>query len=164
MKKQNWSCWAWLSIALAVLSKSLMDNAPGGAGWPAFVADESPNFEKLLYLAGIYLWPLFLSFCAIALFQLQFRLSMGGAGAPAVFAVSVLGSSAMLSALRGLSAASAPSYILGMALGYTVAGRVYAVYLRAIWKRIRVPCIVWRGNTQAVREINDRIGRKSGPS
>jgi hypothetical protein len=62
----------------------------------------------------------------------------------------------MLVSLRTISMnpRSGPSYVAGMALGYTVMARLYAIRMRLFLNRVRVPWPVWRGNLQAVQEID----------
>jgi hypothetical protein len=85
-----------------------------------------------------------------------------------VFSVGLLASLTMLLAFQRLnaSATAAPGYALGMALGNLVMSRLYAVTMRPVefgvtaWQgRLRIPWIVWRGNHQAVRNMNELAAR-----
>jgi hypothetical protein len=161
--KPRLAAFAWLAVACSILAVSVAGNPPGGLSWHSFFTEPASFLTKLTYLAGTYLRPAFLSFTAIILFQLQFRLTMSGASAAVVFAIGVTGSTSMLAGFRSLSAApnSLPGYVFGMALAYTVMARLYAVRLRTVWGRIPVPWIVWRGNPGAVQQIDRRMARDS---
>lgn len=144
------------ATAIAALAYAVMTTPPGGVRWDAFVAEQASLFRKAVFLVDIYVWPAMISFCAISMFQLQFRISSGGANRRTVFAVCVAASGAMLFGLRTISmgASSSPSYIVGMALGYTMMSRLYAVRLRRVFNRVRIPWPIWRGDRQAVEEIH----------
>lgn len=144
------------AVALAALAYAVMTNPPGGVRWGAFVAEQTSLVRKAAFLANIYVWPALISFCAISLFQLQFRISSSGANRRTVFTVCVAASGAMLVGLRTISmgVSSSPSYIVGMALGYTMMSRLYAVRLRKVFNRVRIPWPIWRGDRQAVEEIH----------
>lgn len=155
MKKNIASNLLFLAAVSALLFV-VAANPPGGVRWGALFADQASLLRKLIFLANIYLWPAVLSFVAITLFQLQFRLASSGAQGRIVFAVCIVASGAMLLGLRTIStgASSMPSYVLGMASGYTMMSRLYAMRIRTFWGGVRVPWPVWRGDRTAVEEIN----------
>jgi hypothetical protein len=130
-----------------------------------FVDEPSPWPAKLRYLTEAYLSPAIISFCAISLFQLQFRLAASGAAKRTVFSVCVLASGAMLLGLRAISFVpnAAPSYVAGMAAGYTMMSRVYAVRMVEIVKGVRLPWPIWRGNRAAVEEFDRMLRKRSRP-
>ncbi len=149
-----------LSLATAALLYAVIVTPPGGIRWGMFVEEPSPLFRKAFYLISSYLWPAALAFLATSLFQLQFRIASTGATKRTVFAISVLASGAMLLALRAISFApnSGPSYVTGMAAGYTVMSRLYAVRMKELLGHIRIPWPIWRGDRAAVEEL-DRMMR-----
>lgn len=155
MKKNIASNLLFLA-AVSALVFAVVANPPGGVGWGALLADQASLLRKLIFLANTYLHPAVLSFVAITLFQLQFRLASSGTQGRIVFAVCVVASGAMLLGLRTIStgASSMPSYVLGMALGYTMMSRLYAMRLRTFFGSVRLPWPVWRGDRAAVEEIN----------
>lgn len=155
MKKNLASNALFLAAAGALLFAMLM-NPPGGVRWEAFFGEQASFVRKVSFLAGVYVWPAVLSFFAIVLFQLQFRLASSGVRGRVVFAVCVAASGAMLLGMRtiSLSASSMPSYVLGMASGYTVMSRLYAMRLRTFFGKVRMPWPVWRGDRVAVEQIN----------
>lgn len=163
MKKPRLSSLACTGAACAVLWLSVMTNPPGGVSWHAFAVEDTALALKLRYLAGVYILPALLAFVGIVLFQLQFRISMSGARAAVVFASGVLGATAMLGGFRALAMApnSLPGYVLGMALGYTVMARLYAIRMRTLWGRVRMPWVVWRGNAAAVSEIDRQMAARA---
>lgn len=148
-----------LILALGGLAAAIALYPPSGAPWALFFADPAPLTQKLSALNGLYVWPGILACVSICLFQLQFRIAASGANKRMVFAVCVLASGAMLMSLRGvsMSPASGPSYVAGMALGYTIMARLYAVRMRTFLGRIRVPWPVWRGDARAVCEIDQAV-------
>ena len=140
----------WVAVVIAM--------PPGNLSWRLFFDDPAPVAEKVLFLARTYLWPAVLSFSAITLFQLQFRLSTSsGASKRTVFSICLLASMSTLMGLQRLSLApnSAPAYALGMALAYMATSRMYAVRMRKLW-RVSVPWVIWRGNPEAMRQM-DRL-------
>ena len=154
----------FLAMMLAALAWAVASNPPGGVSWRAFWEEPAALWIKLEFLGVTYLWPAALAFTAIVAFQLQFRLAGSGAGPPVLFAASMAGSVAMVTCFRGLSAAphATPSYMVGMATGYTVMARLYAVRMRTLRGRMRVPWPVWRGNLQAVQETDRRVAEMRG--
>lgn len=147
-----------LVAAVAVWMSVVIGMPPGNLSWRVFVDEPAPLVEKAVFLARTYLWPAVLSFCAIILFQLQFRLSTSGASKRTVFPICLLASLATLLGLQRLSLApnSAPAYAAGMALAYMAMSRLYAIRMRIVWAGLSIPWIVWRGNPEAVRQI-DRL-------
>jgi hypothetical protein len=141
--------------AVGMIAYAMMMNPPGGVRGGAFIADQASMLRKFLFLAYTYVWPAVLSFCAISMFQLQFRLSSSGANGRLVFSVCVLASGGMMLGLRMMSMgpSSTPSYVLGMALGYTMMSRLYAVRMKKVWN-VRLPWPIWRSDLAAVQEIN----------
>jgi hypothetical protein len=158
MSKPSLSSLTWTAIGAAVLAWMVSTNPPAGASWRLFADEPTDPWLKVEYLAGIYLVPAVFAMAGIIAFQLQFRVSMSGARPGTVFGIGVLGASAMLGGFRLLALApnSLPGYVLGMAAGYTVMSRLYAIRMRRIWGRLRVPWVVWRGDRDQVREI-DRL-------
>jgi hypothetical protein len=146
----------FFAAAIGALAFAVLMSPPGGVRWGAFVADQASLLRKLIFLTSTYVWPALLSFSAISMFQLQFRLSSSGASGRVVFSVCVVASGAMLLGLRTISlgASSSPSYVLGMALGYTMMARLYAVRMRRVFNCVRIPWPVWRGDRSAVEEIH----------
>lgn len=159
--KKNLGSNLLLLFALAALGYAVFSSPPSSVPWIVFIDEASPWMLKATYLARTYLWPALLAFVAITLFQLQFRLAASGATKRAVFSLSVLASGAMLVVLRTIAMAqnSAPAYVVGMAAGYTVMSRLYAVRLRQLWPGVRIPWPTWRGNAAAVAEM-DRMVRE----
>jgi hypothetical protein len=157
--KQNLGSNFLLTVACAALSYAFAQNAPGGEPWSAFLKEAAPWWVKARFLASAYGWPALLSFAAIMLFQLQVRLSASGANRRTVFAVCALASGAMVLGLRELSFSphAAPSYVLGVALAYTVMSRLYAVRMRRFYWGVRAPWPVWRGNRAAVEAIDREL-------
>lgn len=146
------------SAALGGFAFALLANSPGGAPWALFFGDPAPMTQKLLFLLRTWCWPALLSFAAITLLQLQFRLATSGASKRTVFSVCLFASGTMLLSLRTLAAlpGAGPSYALGMALGYTVMSQLYAVRLRSLGP-LRLPWPVWRGDRAAVEELHRRL-------
>ena len=157
MKNKLWSSLL-LFAAFAGLAWSIASTPPSGAPWAMFAADPATLRQKLSALAGLYLWPGVLACFAISMFQMQFRLVASGASKRTIFGACVFASGAMLMSLRlvGMTPASGPAYVAGMALGYTIMSRLYAVKMRAMGP-VRIPWPVWRGNTAAVREIDQAM-------
>jgi hypothetical protein len=151
-------------LALGGLAWSVLEHPPGGAPWAVFTADPATPLRKARFLVGEYGWPGLLACTAISLFQLQFRLAASGANKRSMFAFCVLASSTMLLTLREISYSptAAPSYVAGMAVGYTVMSQLYAVRMRLLWGKVRLPWPVWRGNARAVCEIDQAV-RARGP-
>ncbi len=162
--KNNLSSSFLLFLALSALGIAFATNPPGGVRWGLLIEAPGGWFEKVMFLAGTYLLPAFLSFCAIVLFQLQFRLASSGTNKRIVFSVCVLASGAMLLGLRSISSnpSSGPPYVSGMALGYTVMARLYAIRLRNFFGRVRILWPVWRGNIRAVQEIDQMAKLRTG--
>jgi hypothetical protein len=147
------------AFALSGLALSIFSHPPSGAPWAVFAAEPATFLRKAQFLVTTYLWPGLLACFAISMFQLQFRLAASGANKRMVFAACVLASGTMLLSLRAISfsPAAGPSYVAGMALGYTVMSRLYAVRMRTLFGRVRLPWPIWRGNTRAVCEIDQAV-------
>jgi hypothetical protein len=162
--KKNLGSSLLLALAFSALVFSIVDNPPGGVRWGVFAAEPASLPRKLTYLLAIYFWPGLLSCLAISLFQLQARLASSGANKRTVFSLCVLASGAMLLSLRMMaySPNSGTAYVAGMALGYTMMGRLYAVRLRTFPRGIRLPWPVWRGNMDAVQQIDAMTRARTG--
>ena len=166
MKKNLGSNLLFL-LSLSALGYSVLASPPSNVPWIVFIDEASPWLAKASYLGRTYLWPALLAFGAITLLQLQFRLASSGATKRAVFSLCVLASGAMLMALRAISFAqnSAPAYVVGMAAGYTMMSRLYAIRLRELRPGVRIPWPTWRGNAAAVAEMDrmlrDRHARRA---
>lgn len=160
--KTNPGSYLLAALAVCALAIAIHSSPPGGVRWGAFFEDPSHWTEKLTFLARLYLWPGMMGFAAIVLYQLQFRM-MGGGNSPATFGIAVFATGAMLLVLRALAfqQSAVPFYVLGVALGYTVMGRVYAVRMRLIAGRVRVPWPVWRGDAQAIAEVQRQMQEKA---
>jgi hypothetical protein len=158
MKNNLGSSFLFL-LALGGLAAAIALHPPSGAPWVLFADDPAPLLQKLSALNGLYVWPGILAWFSISLFQFQFRLASSGVNKRTIFAVCVLASGAMLMSLRGvsMSPASAPSYVAGMALGYTMMAKLYAVRVRKIFGPVRLPWPVWRGDARAVCEIDQAV-------
>ncbi len=146
-------------LALGGLAWSVAEHPPGGAPWTVFTTDPATTIRKAQFLLGEYGWPGLLACVAISLFQLQFRLAASGANKRCVFAFCVLASSTMLMSLKEMSFSptAAPSYVAGMAAGYTLMSRLYAVRMRTVFGKVWVPWPVWRGNPRTVCEIDRTV-------
>jgi hypothetical protein len=114
-----------------------------------------------------YVLPGLLSCFAIVMFQIQGRIANTGASKRMVFSICVMSSGTILMALRliAYNPTSGTSYVAGMALGYTMMSRLYAVRMRLFLGRVRLPWPVWRGSTSEVRQIDEmaRLQRSSAP-
>lgn len=164
-----------LTGSLTTLGYLVYANPPGGLPWATIATLPVSLLEKIQFLSEIYLLPALLSFVAISLLQLQFRMAAGGGPSASIFSICLLASLCLVAALRVAASnpASMPSYALGMALSYTTMSRIYAVKMKPVlsWLPfvIRVPWIIWRGNAEAVAELNRRMaganlkGGYSGP-
>lgn len=154
--KYKYVSYYFLAIALGALFMTVRDTPPAGLAWQIFFDEPASPASKGLFLVSSYLWPAILSFMAIGLFQLQFRLSMSGASKCTVFSVCLLASLATLLGLQRLSMTpnSTPGYALGMALGYLTMSRLYGVRMRPAWWGISIPSIIWRGNREGVRQLD----------
>jgi hypothetical protein len=148
-----------LCAALTALGYAMIAHPPSGVPWQMFIEEQTPLAAKLRYLAGAYVWPFIVSFVSIVLFQLQFRLSGSGANKRTVFAVCAIASAAMLEGVRTISYVSTagPSYVAGMALGYTVMSRLYAIRMRTLYCEVRIPWPIWRGNAEQVAQLQRRM-------
>jgi len=155
LKPKYYSCFL-PTAALVALVMAVRAAPPGNISWRVFFEDPAPARVKAVFLAGSYLWPAVLSFTAIILFQLQFRLSASGAGKQTVFSVCLLASLSTLLGFQRLSLTpnAAPAYALGMALGYLTISRLYGMRMRSVGRGISIPWIIWRGNRQAVHEMD----------
>jgi hypothetical protein len=161
MKKHPGS-YLLAALAVCALTVAIHSNPPGGVRWGAFFEDPSHWTAKLTFLARLYLWPGMLGFVAIVLYQLQFRV-MGSGNSAATFGIAVLATGAMLTVLRALAfqQSAVPFYVLGVALGYTVMGRVYAVRMRRIVGNIRCPWPIWRGDALGIAEVQRQIHERA---
>ena len=151
-------------LVLGALGASVVQNPPGGARWEFFAEESATRLQKASYLLTAYVVPGMLSCFAIAMFQLQGRIAGTGANKRTIFSLCVLASGAMLTALRSMAynPTSATSYVAGLALGYTIMSRLYAVRMRLFGGRVRLPWPVWRGNVAAVREIDEMARLRRG--
>ncbi len=152
MKSKNYLPVILVLIVLGVL---IVYFPPGKFSWHTFFADNAPVGRKLSFLLKVYGAPACLSFCAVVLFQLQMRMSMGGAPVNVIFPLSILGATSMLGAFRTMVAGigGVPGYALGMATAYTMMSRFYALRPsgRTLFGKPMVR-IVWRGDPEA-REV-----------
>ncbi len=157
--KNHFGSYALAALAVVVLAIAIHANPPGGVRWGAFFEDPSHWTAKGWFLARTYLWPATMSFVAIVLYQLQFRVMGGGGHSGSTFGIAVLATGAMLTTLRAVAfqQSAVPFYVLGVALGYTVMGRVYAIRMRMVSGRVRVPWPVWRGDAQGVAEVQRQM-------
>jgi hypothetical protein len=156
--KNNSSSSLFFFASLVGLAWSIAATPPSGAPWAIFAADPATLYQKFSVLGGLYLWPAVVACFGIILVQLQFRLSSSGANRRTVFAACIFASGAMLMGLRtvAMSPPSGPAYVAGMALGYTLMARLYAVRLRKVGP-LQIPWPVWRGNAGAVRDIDQAV-------
>jgi hypothetical protein len=161
--KNHYGSYTLAALALGALAIAVHANPPGGVRWGAFFEDPSHWTAKATFLARIYLWPAAMSFGAIVLYQLQFRVMGGGGHTAATFGLAVLATGAMLSTLRALAfqQSGTPFYVLGVALGYTVMSRVYAIRMRFVLGQVRMPWPVWRGDAQGVAEVQRQMRAKA---
>ncbi len=145
----------------------MVANPPGGVRWGFFAEESATLAQKASYLFSAYALPGFLACFAIVMFQMQGRVASTGANKRTVFSLCVLASGAMLTAFRliAYTPTSASSYVTGMALGYTLMSRLYAVRMRLFFGRMRLPWPVWRGNIAGVRQIDEmaRMQRGAAP-
>jgi len=157
--KKNLASSLLLVLVLGVFGLAISFTPPGGVRWGVFLEDPASGFKKVVFLLDMLLRPAVLSFTAITLLQLQFRLASSGANKRTVFSVCAIASATMMLGLRSLSLSSSggPSYVAGMALGYTVMSRLYAIRVRTFYHRVRVPWPVWRGNKRAVQEMDEMV-------
>jgi hypothetical protein len=157
--KNNLGSTLLFVLSLGGLVVAIAGNPPSGAPWAMFAADPATLVQKAAALVALYVWPGLLACLAISMFQLQFRLAASGANKRTVFAACVLASGAMLMSLRmvSFSPSAGPSYVAGMALGYTVMARLYAVRMRSLVGRVRIPWPVWRGDARSVCEIDQAM-------
>jgi hypothetical protein len=146
-------------LALAGLAVSIVSNPPGDAPWAIFAGDPATLFRKAQFVVETYVWPGVLACFAISMFQLQSRLASSGANKRTVFAACVLASGSMLMTFREISfhPAAGPSYVAGMALGYTIMSRLYAVRMRGFLGRVGVPWPIWRGDAVAMQEVDQAM-------
>jgi hypothetical protein len=155
-------------VALSALGISIAANPPGGVRWGVFIEETASWMQKGSFLISNYILPGALSCFAISMFQLQSRIASSGANKRTIFAMCLLASGTMLTALRWMAyspSTTAASYVTGMALGYTVMSRLYAVRMQLFFGRVRVPWPVWRGNFAGVHEIDElaRLRRGATP-
>jgi len=143
-------------IALAALVAAVAGAPPGNLSWGMFFDDPAPAAAKGVFLARTYLLAGALSFTAIILFQLQFRLSASGAGKQTVFSICLLASLSTLLGLQRLSLTpnAAPAYAVGMAAAYMTASRLYGMRMRSVGRGLSIPWIIWRGNRQGVQDMD----------
>jgi hypothetical protein len=123
--------------------------------WRAFLEEPVSGWDKALFLAQTYISPAATAFCAVVLFQLLQRLAMSGTASGVVWGLAIAAWSLIFHVFAGAGMMARPATIFGMATGVTIAGRIYAVRVRA-WRGVKYPYVVWRGNQEAVRET-DRL-------
>lgn len=150
-------------FVLVILAVLIAFFPPGKFSWPRFFADQAPLKQKVSFLLRVYAAPACLSFCAVVLFQLQMRLSLGGASASVIFPLAILGATSMLGAFRIMvgGIGGVPGYAVGMATGYTMMSRLYAVRPsgRTLFGKPMVR-VVWRGDPEAAREMQMLASRR----
>ena len=122
--------------------------------WAQFLGDSAPVWKKAAFLGQTYLLPAAGAFCAIALLQIVQRLAMTGAPLGALWGLSVVAWSMMLSLFSGVGSMSRPGYIFGMATGVALSSQVYAVTAPVSRFGWRWPRVTFRWNKAAVAEIN----------
>lgn len=146
-------------LSISLLAWSIAVTPPGGVSWATLYTSSVPVLDKAKFLAGLYAPALICSFVGMTLLQVQFRLSMTGAGTLTIFSMCLLASLCMIVGIRTAASgpASFPGYALGMALSYTVMSRVYAVVIRECFRSIKVPWVIWKGNAAAVAELSRKI-------
>lgn len=161
--KNNLGSYMLAALAMAALAFAIHTNPPGGVRWGTFFEEPSHWTMKAMFLARAYLWPAMMAFGAIVLYQLQFRVMGGGGHTAATFGMAVLATGAMLAVLRSIAyqQTAVPFYVLGVALGYTVMSRVYAIRMRLIRGRVRVPWPVWRGDAAGVAEVQRQMRERA---
>lgn len=161
--KNNFGSYLLAALAMAGLAIAISANPPGGVRWGTFFEDPSHWTAKAMFLARTYLWPAAMAFGAIVLYQLQFRVMGGGGSTAATFGMAVLATGAMLVVLRSIAyqQTAVPFYVLGVALGYTMMGRVYAIRMKLIAGQVRVPWPVWRGDTARVAELQRQMRERA---
>jgi hypothetical protein len=129
---------------------------PGSFSWTGFFADPAPASQKLVYMLRAYGLPAALSFISVACFQILMRVSISGAPATAVFPLALFASGSMMGAFRtmGGGIAGVPGYALGIALGYTMMSRLYAIVPsgRTVFGKPLLK-FVWRGDSNAVMQV-----------
>jgi hypothetical protein len=162
--KNNLGSSLLLLLVLGAIGVSIAEHPPGGVRWAIFAEEPATFLQKCSALAALYVWPGVLSCFAISMFQLQARISSTGANKRVVFSMCAIASATMLVSLRSmaLSSTSGTSYVAGMALGYTMMSRLYAVRMRLLFGRVRVPWPVWRGDARGVQEINSMAAVRMG--
>lgn len=150
----------WLGIGgtLAVTGALVYGYPPGGGGWENFWNLSVPLTEKLVFLARVYGLAGFLAFLAVVATQVQWRFTQQGAPSRWMFPVCVMGTLAMIVALRQalIDGAAVAGYALGTGTAYTLMARVYAVDTFR-WRGLRLPRVVWRGDGEAVRRMQAKI-------
>src|SRR5262249_22633160 len=135
---------------------------PGGRGftWSRWWEEDSAWSAKAMFLLRTYVRPGALAFCWIAGLQLQMRLRANPA---VIFAIVYVSAAAVMSAWRSwaMGRGVLRAYALGIAMGQTMASRVYAVKRveRGVWgRRVRWYEIVWVGNGEAVERLRAEVG------
>jgi len=150
-------------VALAVLAALIACFPPGNFSWHRFFIDSAPLSRKLGFLLKVYALPAGLSFMAVLLFQVQMRLSLGGAPTAVIFPLAVLGATSMLGAFRTMVAGvgGVPGYAIGMASAYTMMSRFYGVRPsgRMLFGQPMLR-ILWRGDPEVAREIKMSMTRR----
>jgi hypothetical protein len=150
-------------LALAVVAVLVACFPPGGFSWHRFFIDQAPFGRKLGFLLKAYALPACLSFTAVVLFQVQMRMSLGGAPVGVIFPLAVLGATSMLGAFRSMTGGigGVPGYAVGMASAYTMMSRLYAVRPsgRMLFGKPMLR-VVWRGDPEATREIQMSAARR----
>ncbi len=149
-------------LALAVLATLIVCFPPGSFSWHRFFIDQAPLTRKVGFLLRVYALPAGLSFLAVLLFQVQMRLSLGGAPTAVIFPLAVLGATSMLGAFRTMVAGvgGVPGYAIGMASAYTMMSRFYGVKPsgRKLFGQPMLR-ILWRGDPE-VRDIQMAMTRR----
>jgi hypothetical protein len=150
-------------LAFAVLAVLVVCFPPGSFSWHRFFADQAPFGRKLGFLLKAYAIPACLSFAAVVLFQVQMRMSIGGAPGSVIFPLAVLGATSMLAAFRTMTGGigGVPGYAFGMASGYTVMSRFYGIRPsgRMLFGKPMLK-VIWRGDPEAAREIQMSAARR----
>src|ERR1700719_3821756 len=115
----------------------------------------------LKQLWWLYLWPVAVGFTSISAFQLYVRVASSGRAKPvAIFLLS--GGAAMFSLFGWVTMVRSlrmiPLYGCGVGLANVVMSRIYAVSLaRHSWLRMRLPKVVWRGDPEEIRKLQQNI-------
>ena len=146
-------------LALAMVAALIAFFPPGPFSWRTFLYDPSTLAVKSFYLFKVYVVPALLSFFAVVCFRLQMGISMRGASWSSIFPFALVASGAMMVALRAMSGGvgGVPGYALGMAAGYTLTGRIYAIRKsgRTVFGRPMLE-IVWNSGASSQANVASR--------